>query len=105
MTDLSKYVKPLVWETDEPWRHMGRVPFKCANWCYWVMESNGQWRVMGLEGQYDTPEEAKAAAQADYASRILSALNLDAFGAACDGVTVGEAAIRKAASKALFGYM
>ncbi len=85
--DLSKYVKPLEWDADEPWRHIGRAPFKCANWCCWVMENNGKWRVVGLEGQYDTRIAAKAAAQADYARRILSAIDLDA--AIADGVSDG----------------
>lgn len=69
-------VKPLSWQKENidgtfwtgaaPMGHDYRVKFNGTNW--------GALRGMLTIGEYDTCDEAKAAAQADYDSRIRSAL-------------------------------
>lgn len=88
-------VKPLVWENDgfwssgpnEGWLEEAKTPF---GWGYsieigrdgnFMADSTFEWSSTGL----DTPDQAKAAAQADYERRILSALEPAP-------VSVGEAA-------------
>lgn len=92
MGDAGKgYVRPLVWEGDghwhsgdnEGWLEEANTPF---GWGYsiefgrsdegaFIVDSTFGKRLTGFE----TPDEAKVAAQADYATRILSAIDLDAI--------------------------
>lgn len=67
-------VKPLVWEVEGGWRHIGKPPARFADFCYWVMDQDKGYMVPTLKKTYPTLEEAKAAAQADYEARILSAI-------------------------------
>jgi len=82
--DEARRVKPLVWEgdghwasgPDEGWMEEATTTF---GWGYsiefdrdgnFMVDSTFDWSKDG----FDTPDEAKAAAQADYERRILSAL-------------------------------
>lgn len=79
-------IKPLVWEGDghwhsgdnEGWLEEANTPF---GWGYAIEFgnlANGSWVVLSTFGEtltgFDSPEAAKAAAQADYERRILAAL-------------------------------
>ena len=77
MTDLSKLVRPLVWE-----RHpMGWVAGAMLGPAY-IIDIRMKDRMMFVKGinpspQFDTLDAAKAAAQADYTARILAAIDTD----------------------------
>jgi hypothetical protein len=87
MGDLSKYVKPLDWEDFEG-RGAKAQAFCHASYLIQRWSGRGQFEVSHSYPGYqtaidherfnDTLEAAKAAAQADYARRILEAADLDA---------------------------
>jgi hypothetical protein len=75
-------VKPLVWEHlrnsyRAPAPLFGHIRVESYSTDYWTVH----WSVPGytdllIQGSFDTPEAAKAAAQADYEARILAALDV-----------------------------
>lgn len=75
-TRTPSKVKPLVWVCEGGWRWKGVPPdgfFKSV--AKWVWEKpSGGFKHAGSVEVFDTIEAAKAAAQVDYESRILSAL-------------------------------
>ena len=120
MTDLSKLVKPLVWQKHpdadhdpECNEHYGGgqnnlagqneyavYPHPCAIG-YFVLD------VMGNRCDEDFPsiKAAKAAAQADYTARILAALDADAVAALiAEAEERGRKAEREACAKVAMDY-
>lgn len=92
MTDLSRLVRPLVWNGSgepEPWENFGWEQYtRSAAGTYRVFFRHGVWRAVihcldraHFIGEADTLDAAKAAAQADYTARILAALDADALAA------------------------
>lgn len=70
-------VKPLVWASDLHGRWIGEPPVKLGTLAFWVFGTpSGGFERHTESGKqlYPTLEAAKAAAQADYAARILAAL-------------------------------
>lgn len=69
-------VKPLVWECEAGWRWKGMPPDgffpSVAKWVW--SDMNGKFKHLGSKDLFSTVEEAKAAAQADYETRIRGAL-------------------------------
>ncbi|WP_052194623.1 hypothetical protein [Aureimonas altamirensis] len=84
MTDHSQLVKVLDWKQERWSRELFRA--HSAVGTYRITEYAGMRQPFKLEGvmagiHYETLDAAKAAAQADYTARILSALNLDTIDA------------------------
>lgn len=69
-------VKPLVWECEAGWRWKGTPPdgffSSVAKWVWRL--PNGGFKHAGSKDVFTAVEAAKAAAQADYETRIRSAL-------------------------------
>ena len=75
-------IKPLEWEydaVDDDWT--AQTPFEAPFYVERAYDSDGKdgwvsymWQSSGYEDVLDSADEAKAAAQADYEARILSAL-------------------------------
>ena len=83
--DPARLVKPLQWEdkSNPITSHMGELDIE-GRWRYLVsdMGGSGHWvlRRYGVScGEYHTSLAAQAAAQADYTTRSLAALNTDAL--------------------------
>jgi hypothetical protein len=84
---LARCVKPLEWEslddTGRFWRApaplFGNIRVEAYGDPYRIAYSVPGFSDTFTEGEFDTPEAAKAAAQADYTSRILAALDMDAL--------------------------
>lgn len=74
----ARKVKPLVWEESLKGRWIGAPAVKLGDLAFWVFQvHDGYMRHVIGQGRvvYRTIEAAKAAAQADYEARILSALD------------------------------
>ncbi|KFB11081.1 hypothetical protein [Nitratireductor basaltis] len=85
---MNVKVKPLEWEVEGGWRHIGRPTARFADFCYWVMHQNRGYVVPTLKEVRPTLEEAKALAQADYEKRILSALEPAPKVTECDALLI-----------------
>lgn len=85
MADLSKFVKPLVWELfwDQSKGH--REQAIAFDYIPYNVSEEGWWFPLGRLNKCGGLEAAKAAAQADYTARILSALDVEALEAAMAG--------------------
>ena len=83
--EVKPRVKPLVWEPQEGEHHCARafdlfwvVIASKSTPLFWIARSPSEQLKNHLGGfKFDTVEDAKAAAQQDYASRILSALTTE----------------------------
>ena len=99
MTDLSRLVRPLIWEDFEGFGARASAYYQ-ANYLIQKWRGRDEFEVSmsypGHQTGYDGPrwhstlEAAKAAAQADYTARILAALEPDP-------AAIREAALREAA--------
>lgn len=72
--DAARKVRPLVWEMQRPDATLWATDLETS---YIVIHTGLVWRAKKralVLGDFGTPDEAKAAAQADYAKRILAAL-------------------------------
>jgi hypothetical protein len=84
---LARCVKPLSWErlddTGRFWRApaplFGNIRVEAYGGPYRIAYSVPGFSHTFTEGEFDTPEVAMRAAQADYQSRILAALDMDAL--------------------------
>jgi hypothetical protein len=79
--ELARLVKPLEWVSFDAWTHWARVD----RGIYYIEERNGVWRLGWRVNDQSFPlmhtlptdlDAAKAAAQSDYAARILAAIDL-----------------------------
>lgn len=100
--DLCAVVKPLVWKYYRDPKEASEARTQIGNWAIW--EINGVAYCYGPDdicGKLcgDSIDDAKAAAQADYESRILSALNIRS---ASDVAAEARAGVIEAAKKRLF---
>ena len=75
LADLRHFVKPLEWMKGKAETKIGSYIVVCEDWDdepFWFIYRGG--KVDGKLGEHSSEEAAKAAAQADYADRILSAV-------------------------------
>jgi hypothetical protein len=83
MTDLSNLVKPLAWEKIGPHHAKALLPlFGNIRVESWGGPFQVVWSVPGMcdtftAGKFESMDDAKSAAQSDYATRIISALAAD----------------------------
>lgn len=82
MTDLAKFVKLLVWDDIQAETEIGTYDFGFIGGA-WTLRFRGDEIEHGIAQNYRVARaDAKAAAQADYTARILSALDVEALEAA-----------------------